>query len=477
MPNVVREDIDNLNIALTVVIERNDYEPKLNEELKKYQKRAAVKGFRKGKTPMSFLRKLYGEALLADIMNETIQDTLYDYLDAHKLNFLGQPIPSDDQKEQLIDIKETKDVYEFRFDLGLVPEFELLGADASNELEEYEVEVPEKTIDEELEMARRKQGERLTVEEGPVLENDLIYLDARELDGDTAKEDGWEGEIILLVSQIADEAVKAKLLAASFGDTISFNVYQLEKHQTEAYVKKYLLQMSEEEAESTEVGADFEGTILRANRVIDAELNQDFFDKQFGEGLVTSEEEAREKIKQQVKSFYQRQAEGLLFRDLQNDLLEKNEEHIPLPEDFLKRWLQLSNENNTPEVIERDFENFKRSIRWSLVQNKLTKQFGIKVDEQDIRRGFEDRIRSYLGNTPMMLDSSFISATVDRMMEDEGQVESLAEELHTDRLFENLKKVVTVKPKTISIEELTTILQEARAQAQPFQDEYTGEEE
>ena len=61
MPNVVKEDIDQLNAVLKVQIGREDYEDKFKTELKKISKTASLKGFRKGKTPMGFLKKMYGK--------------------------------------------------------------------------------------------------------------------------------------------------------------------------------------------------------------------------------------------------------------------------------------------------------------------------------------------------------------------------------------------------------------------------------
>ena len=51
MPQVVREDVDNLNAVLTVTVAKSDYESKFNEQLAKYKQQAHLKGFRKGKTP------------------------------------------------------------------------------------------------------------------------------------------------------------------------------------------------------------------------------------------------------------------------------------------------------------------------------------------------------------------------------------------------------------------------------------------
>ena len=94
MPNVVREEIDNLNSVLTIVLEKAEVENKLKTELSKYREKAQMKGFRKGKTPDTMLRKLYGKGLLADIVNDFLQHQLYDYIIENKLEVLGQPMPS-----------------------------------------------------------------------------------------------------------------------------------------------------------------------------------------------------------------------------------------------------------------------------------------------------------------------------------------------------------------------------------------------
>ncbi|MCB0548779.1 MAG: trigger factor family protein, partial [Phaeodactylibacter sp.] len=118
MPKVVREDIDNLNAVLTVTLEKEDYESKFNSELSKYRKQAHMKGFRKGKTPLSVLKKMYGKSVLADVINEMLQKELYGYLTGENINILGQPLPSDSQEPIDFELRELHD-YTFKFDLGL----------------------------------------------------------------------------------------------------------------------------------------------------------------------------------------------------------------------------------------------------------------------------------------------------------------------------------------------------------------------
>lgn len=80
MPQVVREDIDNLNAVLTVSIPKDDYLPLFNTELRKYRKDARIKGFRQGKTPTGVLKKMFGKSVLGEIINKMLQEQLTDFM-------------------------------------------------------------------------------------------------------------------------------------------------------------------------------------------------------------------------------------------------------------------------------------------------------------------------------------------------------------------------------------------------------------
>ena len=109
MPKVVREDIDTLNASLTISISREDYAPTFEQELKKYRDKAHIKGFRKGKTPMSFLKKAYGQSVLSEVINEMLQKELITFMQEDPAAYLGQPIPSEDQPPIDFDVKELED--------------------------------------------------------------------------------------------------------------------------------------------------------------------------------------------------------------------------------------------------------------------------------------------------------------------------------------------------------------------------------
>ena len=87
--------LDDLNARMTLVIEYADYGPKLDENIKKYSKKVAIKGFRSGKTPKSVLTKMYGKGMLEETVNGLLNEKLFGYLDDEKIGFFGSPMMAD----------------------------------------------------------------------------------------------------------------------------------------------------------------------------------------------------------------------------------------------------------------------------------------------------------------------------------------------------------------------------------------------
>jgi trigger factor len=462
MSKVVRVDKENLSAELTMTITKDDYVPKLDSELRAYRKKAHMKGFRKGKMPMGVIRKMYGQSLLAEVINDTLQKTLTKYLTDENIEILGQPIPSDDQKELNFDISELQD-FEFKFDIGLAPEFEMKGLSADTSFDRYAVEVPASMLDKEIEQARTKFGERESVDT-VIEDNDVVTFNAEELDGDSVKENGWASTFSVLVNRIGVESVKEEILKKKKGDKIRFNVYTLEKDAKPETVKKYMLNITDND-EGVEIGEEFEGTIQEVQRIMPAELNEEFFNKAFGEGNVKSIEEARSKFEEEITKYYDKQSESLLFRDLQDFLLEQND--MEIPNAFLKRWIKSSNEQATEEVIENEYGNFAKNLQWSLIKGKIVQQFDLSVTEEEIFESFKDRVRGYFQGYG---DELIVLNTANRLMEDKKQVDQLYQELMSDKLFEAVREVVTVNDKKISAEDFDVVIRKAHDEVKAAQD-------
>lgn len=452
MSKVVRENVDNLTATLTVNVAKDEYQASFQKELKKYQGQAQVKGFRKGKVPMGYIKKNFGQALLVDLVNKQMQDHLVSFLTEHQKDFVGQPIPSDDQAEVVFDANDLKD-FTFTFEIGQAPQFELQGIGEGNSFDHYVVEVDDATVMEELDTATKRHGDRSATEEA-IVENDMIKIEAVELEGDAPKEDGHQTHISLLADRLTDDA-KKEILGKKAGDTIRFNVNNLETGDPdEKYIKKYLLNLEEDQMDQ-EINPDFEGKITEVTRLVPAEFNQEFFDKNFGEGRVSSLDEAKDFIKTEIGKFYAEQTNNLLHRDIQDALMEQNS--FDLPDAFLKKWLVFTDEKNTVEKVEEEYPQYAVSVKWSLIREKLEEQFEVKVEEAEIRESMANQVRQYLQG---MDNPEFIASTVDRLMADQKQVNNTYHEIATKKLFDQIGASVKLKDKKISIEEFRALVQE-----------------
>ncbi|MEE3476667.1 MAG: trigger factor family protein [Candidatus Cryptobacteroides sp.] len=117
-----KKQLDDLNIELTLNIEKGDYAESVRKKLAQRRRTADFKGFRKGMVPESLVRRVYGDQILAESVNEVISKGLQDFIDENKLRVLGEPLGSEKQPE--VEWKDGND-FTFIFDIATYPEFEV----------------------------------------------------------------------------------------------------------------------------------------------------------------------------------------------------------------------------------------------------------------------------------------------------------------------------------------------------------------
>ena len=135
---VEKNQIDELNAELTLIIEKEDYLEDYNKQIKDYRQKAQLKGFRKGKTPISVIKKMYGNSLLQESVSKILNDKITDIITGDEYNIIGEPFLVD--KDNLPQIDSTKlEDYTYKFELGLEPEFNVIGISDSDVYAKYKV--------------------------------------------------------------------------------------------------------------------------------------------------------------------------------------------------------------------------------------------------------------------------------------------------------------------------------------------------
>jgi trigger factor len=365
----------NLTAEIKVEVVSSDYSEVVDKALKSLKHKVNVPGFRPGMVPVGMIKKLYGKAVLSDEIGKITIDALFKYLDEQKISYLGQPLPSL-SKNETIDWDNQKD-FVFYYDLGLSPVFEL--QIPSEAFTSYQVEVGDDVLNKEINKLAERNGRNINPE--IVEEKDFVMGTATELsEPGVVKENGVSKTIYVFSEKIDDQDSKSKIIGAKVGDVLELDVKKLYKDDVTAGI--YLGVKAEEVSELSNL---FSLEITTINRMVPAEMDQEFFDKVFGEGQVANEEEFKDKLRGFLKNDLQSESNAMLLNSIRKGILDANV--FELPDDFLKRWLKVKNEDNKKvdvEEILNDYENNKQYIRWEIIRNKVVAKYEVNLEEGEL---------------------------------------------------------------------------------------------
>ena len=445
------EKIDNgdLSSKLTVVLEPSDYSQELKKQLNEYRKTAHIKGFRKGKTPMSAIRKMYGKGVLTDVIHKKLNKTLEDYIVEEKLDILGNPLPSEDQEVFEFDISNPTD-YTFIFDVGVAPEFEVSGVGAGEEYLKYSINLTDDDLNEEIEALQKRMGKQEETDL-PIEDKDILTL--KIVEKGSASEEPYTTEITVMPERMGDEYEK-KFKGQSKGFTTEINIYDLEANASEDYVKKYFLKDA-----PAEVQAEFDAEVTVVKRLVPAEINEEFFQTAFGNEEIKDLDAAKSKLKEDLGAFYESQALSITKRKILLRLIDQND--LEMPDAFLKRWLLATNGELTEEQVENDYEGFVKNLRWTLIKNKLSASYEIEITPDDIKNAFIEKTKAQFAQYGygMMGDFDY-GSMAERMMQNQESVQKEYDEILAERVLDQVLENVLLKEEVVTTEEYKKIVED-----------------
>lgn len=446
--NVIREDINASSAILKVQIAPADYQSKVTTALEKYRKQAKVPGFRPGKVPMGMIQKQYGKAMLAEELNKIVSDSLFSYVNDNKIEILGNPIPKTDV-EVKGDFNNPGD-FEFTYEIGLAPKIEL-SLSNKDKFDYVKVKIDAELIDKQIDDLRRRYGKLVASEK--VGDQDMILAQFVELNADeTIKEGGILHSSTISMEFVENKDAKKALKGAKVGDKIVVNPLHVSRGGKDTAA---MLGISEEALET--ISDKFQMTINEIRQMELAELNQELFDKLFGAGAINSEEELRERIAKDLELMFANDSDRLLTRAVYESLVANTK--VDLPTDFLKRWIQLSNEKPiTMEEIESQFEGYEKSMKWQLIQGHIFKSNDIKVDQAEALEYTKSLlVNQYAQYGIPAPEDKELTASAIQVLTNKEESARVYDMLAESKLTEFFKKTVKLNDKMVSYDEFVEI--------------------
>ncbi|MCK5369681.1 MAG: trigger factor [Cyclobacteriaceae bacterium] len=420
---------------IKIKLKETDYQPKLKEKLKSYSKKANIKGFRPGKVPISLIEKMYGKSILVEEINKILVDSLKDYIKKNDIKIIGDPLPNNEKAKE-IDWDEQKE-FDFEYNIGLIDDFEYK---LEFKINKYQIKLDKKTIDEAIDELKVRYGKMTNPEIS--VEGDSIFGTLSQLGTEFTK-DG-----LIEISKVSKKFRKS-FIGIKKEDVVKVDIKKLFNDDKDLVE---VTGLSDDEIKT--LTGEFEITVKNVNRIEPAEMNQEFFDKIFGEGKVKTEEEFIEEYSKIFEENYDRESEYLLAHQIQEKVLKETK--LDIPQDFYKKWILATNEGIKEEDLEKDFEDYIKDLKWTLLKNRIADDNELKIEYADVVESTKKMYEAQFGGIELTeeMDKSMDALVNNYLQQENGKnYMNVFDQLRTEKILDILKQKAEISVKKVTREE------------------------
>ena len=243
----------DLLATIQIDIEKADYAEDVKKELKNYQHKAVLPGFRQGKVPFGMVEKMYGQSVAFDQLNKKVSEALNNHIVENKLDIMGYPL-NDPEKQQPID-PMTDETKSFFFEIGLKPEIKVdLDKIAMND---YNIKASDKEIDATI--TRIQEGNKKDDKPAELNEElfKLIFPGKDIKDVETFRK------------EVATEMERQYVVEAErmfFNNAIDKLVSEIKFDMPDSFLKRWIVANSEGKITAEDAEKDYENTYSKSFR-------------------------------------------------------------------------------------------------------------------------------------------------------------------------------------------------------------------
>ncbi len=428
--NISKQNVSDLVAVISVEVQPSDYQGRIEKQIKQYQKTANVPGFRPGHVPIGMIKKMYGKSLLVEELNKLLSESLGKYIYDSKLEVIGSPLP-----KRRNDNQEFEDGKNFTFDyeVGLSPTFELKMP--VTKVPYFLAKVDDKMVEDDLTDLRRRYGKFSNPETAE--EDSILYGEFNEIDSTgTLIEGGNKTTTTLSLEMVRDSEKRKIFVGLKKGDVTTFNPMDTFGTETEVAA------MLRVDKSAPSMQSNYQFTVMTVNKVEKAAMNTELFDKVYGDGTVTTDEEFRNKIREGIIVYFEKESDKRLRKDVRTLLLEENA--ISLPDEFLKRMLKANQEKEMDaHTFEHEYFHVSEDLRWNLIQNKITETHSVYVTQEEVTDLARMMVRQQFAQYGMAEpEMDKLEEITNNYLNSENNADRIERTIKEGKVFEILKKEV-----------------------------------
>jgi trigger factor len=393
---------EGLKRKLSVVIPKSDLTTRLDARLGELKDRANIKGFRPGKVPTTYLKKVYGKSAMAEVMQDAINATVSDALTERSERAAAQP--KVDLPEDQADLNKVLDgESDLSFDVSyeVLPAVELMEFKGLK-LDKPVVETTEADVDKEMQRVfRQNRGYEPKSDEGVVENGDNLGLSfVGRIDGETFPGGSSDHAHLVVGSGDFIPGFEEQLIGMKKGETREVDVtFPADYQQADLQGKK----------------AKFEVTVLHIDAPNAGELNDDFAKRLGLENL----EALRTAVKDQMGTALQSMSRQAIKRQILDALDEGHK--FPVPEQLVEAefntiWERVKHEvehhgrsfedeGTTEEEARAQYMKIaERRVRLGLVVAEIGNKNNVEVTEDEHQQALIAEVRRFPGQEQQVYD-------------------------------------------------------------------------
>jgi len=417
-----------LRTILSVSVDKETIQKKMDERLNELQKEVSLKGFRTGKVPTSVIKNQFGKSIYGEVIDKILRETSTKAIEEKKIKVAGQP------KIDLKTFGEGKDLnYELQIDS--LPDIKLKPFDRYKAIE-YKVKIEEKIINEKLKelSIQNKQFEDKKEDEKAILGDQITFDYSATVDGNKFEGSEGKGVQLELGKDLFLKGFDEQLVGVKKNDLKNLDAVLPANHPKKELANKK---------------TKFECKILNIKKAIESKIDDNFAKIMGAKDL----KDLEKLIESQISNQYSQALNSITKKEIL-DQIEKNHE-LNLPKNLIDQEISIMTKNLKEEEKEKHKINnekiAKSRIKLGLLLNEYGEKNSLKVTDDEVRAEIQKQIKGMPGQEKMVLDY---------YQKNPSASQSLKGSIYEEKIINLIKSKIKLEIKNINTKEAEKIISE-----------------
>ena len=442
---VIEKSAEGLDRKFQVKVTAAELDEKLVARLNEVKGKVNLKGFRKGKAPVSFLKKMYGKGMMSEIIQEIVNETSQKAFSERDLQPAGQPHPhliSD--MEQVI---EGKADLEYDLHAEILPSFDPMDV-AGLKLTRPVADVPESDIDEALKnIADQQVSYKARGKTAKSQEKDQVLIDfVGKVDGEEFEGGKGEGFELVLGSNQFIAGFEDQLIGAKTGDDVEVKVTFPEEYHAKELAGK---------------DAVFDVTIQEVRAPEDVAIDDELAKKVGLESL----DDLKSRIKERIESDYKNLSRSHVKRALLDKLDDGHNFELPngmVNAEFEQIWRQVESaerdeedKDKTEDELKEEYRKIaERRVRLGLVLAEIGKRADVQVPNEELQQAIQRQAMQEAQYMQMQGQNISPQEVLKFYQQNPGAIQQIRAPLFEEKVVDYIIERAEVTDKTVSKDKL-----------------------